>query len=201
MWNCSKLTIITWCRSNFFIVNLEHISCLFLVFLVDFEQVNISWVLSHKGYVVSFWNSVNKHFKIPQKESCLAFWNGILTYFQQKFWIILKSHENRRSNWFITNVFYLHSTKPITILKVTLLQQPRWVAMWKRWLAPLSKSLNLSAKYRKIFRQFMKVYKKFKGSTLVNWNMLQMYSSWCCVLTWNAEIISNLVLTDLKIFC
>ena len=46
---CSKETIKTpkrphWRRSSIFIVNLEHISQLFLVFpLVDFEQVNASW--------------------------------------------------------------------------------------------------------------------------------------------------------------
>ena len=33
-----------WRRSYVFIVNFEHISHLFLcVFIVDFEQVNISW--------------------------------------------------------------------------------------------------------------------------------------------------------------
>ena len=43
---CSKLTIKTpeqrqWHRSGIFIVNFEHISHLFLVFIFNFEQVNV----------------------------------------------------------------------------------------------------------------------------------------------------------------
>ena len=39
---CSKLTIKTWRRSDVFVINFEHISHLFSV---DFEQVNVSWVV------------------------------------------------------------------------------------------------------------------------------------------------------------
>ena len=46
---CSKLTIKTperrhWRSTGVFIVNFEHISPLFLVFFVDFEHANVSWV-------------------------------------------------------------------------------------------------------------------------------------------------------------
>ena len=45
---CSELTIKTperghWRNFRVFIVNLEHISCLFLVFIVDFEQLAACW--------------------------------------------------------------------------------------------------------------------------------------------------------------
>ena len=48
---CPKLTITTperrhWRRSGIFIVNFERISYLFIVFLFEFEQVNVSWVLT-----------------------------------------------------------------------------------------------------------------------------------------------------------
>ena len=48
---CSKLTIKAperpqWRRSAVFIVNFEHISDIFLVFIVLYEQVNVSWVIT-----------------------------------------------------------------------------------------------------------------------------------------------------------
>ena len=44
---CSKLTIITTHRrrSGVFILNFERILSVFSVFIVDFEQVNLSWEL------------------------------------------------------------------------------------------------------------------------------------------------------------
>ena len=55
---CPKLEIKTpeqrHCRrSGVFIVNFEHISYLFLVSIVDFEQVNVSWVWYSHGPVFS----------------------------------------------------------------------------------------------------------------------------------------------------
>ena len=48
---CSKLTIKTperrqCLRLGIFIVNFEHILYLFLVFIVEFQQVNVSWVMT-----------------------------------------------------------------------------------------------------------------------------------------------------------
>ena len=45
---CSKLTIKIpeWCRSGVFIVNFEHISYGFNVFIMDIEEVNVSLELT-----------------------------------------------------------------------------------------------------------------------------------------------------------
>ena len=68
---CPKLTIKIlvphqWRRSLVFNVNFEHISCFFLVFyIVDFEQVNISWVLSESiHYILRLKRSISRNISV-----------------------------------------------------------------------------------------------------------------------------------------
>ena len=81
---CSKFAIKTpggthWRRSGLFIVNFEHISHLFLVFLsffiVAFEQVNVSW-LRKLNWMLSFLDAKSPSTTITD----IIFWDFLILY-------------------------------------------------------------------------------------------------------------------------
>ena len=65
---CSKLTIKTselchWRRSGVFTVNFKHISHLFPVSIVEFEQVNVSWIMILPKLMKNGEKGVGNHYK------------------------------------------------------------------------------------------------------------------------------------------